>query len=95
VEDHRKRMLTFDNCGSGVPEDDGIEDDDHWLGGGGPLSIKDKGDRVGGATRVEDNNMWCATATTSASTSSKTMASGQWGGLLAVAFIVSSNCMVT
>jgi hypothetical protein len=76
-------------------DNDGMEENDHWLGGGGPLSIDDEDDRAGGVMGVNNNSMWCPTATASASTSSKTMASGQWGGLLVVAFIVNSNCIVT
>jgi hypothetical protein len=95
VEDCHEWVPMLDDGGGGAPDDDGVEDKDHWLGGGGPLLINDEGNQVGGATGVNSNSMRCTTATAFASTSSKTMASEQWGVLSVVAFIVNSNCIVT
>jgi hypothetical protein len=72
-----------------------MEEDDHWLWGGEPLSIDNEDNRAGGVMGVNNNSMWHPTPTAYASTSSKTMASGHWGGFLVVAFIVNSNCIVT
>jgi hypothetical protein len=70
VEDPHVWVPMFNNGGSGALDDDGIEDNDHWLRGGGPLSIDEKDERVGGVMGVNNNCMGHPTATNSASNSS-------------------------
>ncbi len=92
MEDCHEWGPTLDDGGGGTLEDDGMEGDDLWLGVGGLLSFDGEDNQAGGAMGVNNNSMQHTTATASSSTSSKTMASGQWGGLSVVAFIVNGVC---
>jgi hypothetical protein len=65
---------TFNYDGSGALDDDSMEDNNRWGGGGvrGLSSIDGKDDQMDGVMQVADDSMGRATAAASASASSAT-----------------------